>query len=136
LNTTHISNSKVDAYLSKAQPFARPVMEHLRDLVHQACPEVEETIKCSRPFFEYRGVILCNMSAFKEHCSFGFWGEEIAAVLRQAKVLGEDGMGSFGRITSLGALPPDKRMLGWIRQAAAFVDMANIRARLPPGAKW
>jgi uncharacterized protein YdeI (YjbR/CyaY-like superfamily) len=67
-------------------------------------------------------VILCNMSAFKEHCSFGFWGEEIAAVLREAKVLGGDGMGSFGRIASLADLPSDKRMLGWIRQAAAFVD--------------
>jgi uncharacterized protein YdeI (YjbR/CyaY-like superfamily) len=90
--------------------------------VHKACPEVEETIKWSRPFFEYRGAILCNMSAFKEHCSFGFWGEEIGAVLREAGVLGEDGMGSLGRITSVADLPSDKKMLGWIRQAAAFVD--------------
>jgi uncharacterized protein YdeI (YjbR/CyaY-like superfamily) len=104
------------------QPFALPILEHLRELIHQGCPGVEETIKWSRPFFEYRGVILCNISAFKEHCSFGFWGEEIGAVLREAKVLGEDGMGSLGRITSLSDLPSDKRMLGWIRQAAAFVD--------------
>jgi uncharacterized protein YdeI (YjbR/CyaY-like superfamily) len=120
--TTQTLNPKVDAYLAKVQPFARPIMEHLRELVHQGCPEVEETIKWSRPFFEYRGVILCNMSAFKEHCSFGFWGEEIAAVLREAKVLDGDGMGSFGRITNLTDLPSDKRMLGWIRQAASFVD--------------
>ena len=120
--TTQALNPKVDAYLAKVQPFARPIMEHLRELVHQACPEIEETIKWSRPFFEYRGVILCNMSAFKEHCSFGFWGEEIAAVLREAKVLDGDGMGSFGRIASLKDLPSDKRVLGWLRQAAAFVD--------------
>jgi uncharacterized protein YdeI (YjbR/CyaY-like superfamily) len=113
---------KVDAYLGKVQPFALPIMEHLRDLVHKGCPEVEETIKWSRPFFEYRGVILGNMSAFKEHCSFGFWGEEIAAVLRDAKVLQEDGMGSLGRITDLKDLPSDKRMLRWIRQAAGFID--------------
>jgi uncharacterized protein YdeI (YjbR/CyaY-like superfamily) len=113
---------KVDAYVARVQPFAQPIMEHLRHLVHKACPEIEETIKWSRPFFEYRGAILCNMSAFKEHCSFGFWGEEMSAVLREAKVLGEDGMGSLGRITSLAHLPPDKRMLGWLRQAAGFVD--------------
>jgi uncharacterized protein YdeI (YjbR/CyaY-like superfamily) len=106
---------RVDAYLANAQPFAQPIMEHLRDLVHKACPEVEETIKWSRPFFEYRGAILCNMSAFKQHCSFGFWGEEMGAVLREAGVLGQDGMG-------LADLPSDKRMLGWIRQAAGFVD--------------
>jgi hypothetical protein len=62
------------------------------------------------------------MSAFKQHCSFGFWGEEMGAVLREAGVLGQDGMGSLGRITCLADLPSDKRMLGWIRQAAGFVD--------------
>jgi uncharacterized protein YdeI (YjbR/CyaY-like superfamily) len=114
-------NPKVDAYLAKTQPFAQPIMTHLRELVHRGCPEVEETIKWSRPFFEYRGAILCNMSAFKEHCSFGFWGEEIGAVLREAKVLQRDGMGSLGRITSVKDLPSDKLMLGWIRQAAGFI---------------
>src|SRR5271170_5945950 len=120
--TTQTLNPKVDAYLDKVQPFALPIMEHLRELVHQACPDAEETIKWSRPFFEYRGVILCNISAFKEHCSFGFWGEEIGAVLRGAGVLERDAMGSLGRITSVADLPSDKQMLGWIRQAAGFVD--------------
>src|SRR5271155_5678738 len=115
-------NPKVDTYLAKVQPFAQPVLAHLRELVHKACPEVEETIKWSRPFFEYRGVILCNMSAFKEHCSFGFWGVEIGEVLREAKVVRGDGMGTFGRIKNVKDLPPDKLMLGWIRQAAGFVD--------------
>jgi uncharacterized protein YdeI (YjbR/CyaY-like superfamily) len=116
------TNPAVDAYLVKAQPFARPILTHLRELVHKGCPGVEETIKWSRPFFEYRGVILGNMSAFKEHCSFGFWGEEIGAVLRDANAPRKQGMGSLGRITSLNDLPPDKQMLDWIRQAAAFVD--------------
>ncbi len=119
---TQTMNPKVDAYLMKAQPFARPILAHLRELVHKACPGVEESIKWSRPFFQYRGAILCNMSAFKEHCSFGFWGEEIGAVLREAAVLKEGGMGSLGRITSVADLPSDKQMLSWIRQAAAFVD--------------
>ncbi len=87
-------NSKVDDYLKKAQPFARPILAHLRELVHKGCPEVEETIKWSRPFFEYRGAILGNMSGFKEHCSFGFWGEEIGAVLRSAKVV-QDGWNGY-----------------------------------------
>jgi uncharacterized protein YdeI (YjbR/CyaY-like superfamily) len=115
-------NPRVDAYCAKVQPFAQPILAHLRELVHKACPEVDETIKWSRPFFQYRGAILCNMSAFKEHCSFGFWGEEIGAVLREAAVLREGAMGSLGRITSVADLPSDKQMLGWIRQAAAFVD--------------
>jgi uncharacterized protein YdeI (YjbR/CyaY-like superfamily) len=119
---TMTANPKVDAYLEKAQPFAQPILSHLRELVHKGCPKVEESIKWSRPFFAYRGFILCNMSAFKEHCSFGFWGEEIAAVLRAAKVVRADGMGSLGRITRVDDLPPVKQLLAWIRQAAALVD--------------
>ena len=125
LTATKSLSPKVDAYLTKVQPFAQPIMTHLRALVHKGCPEVEETIKWSRPFFEYHGVILCNMSAFKEHCSFGFWGEEIGAVLREARVLQKDGMGSLGRITSLKDLPSDKQMLSWIQQAAGFVDSGH-----------
>ncbi len=118
-------NPKVDAYINKSKPFAQPILEHLRELSAQGCPAVEETIKWSRPFFEYKGAILGNMSAFKEHCSFGFWGEEIGAVLREAKVLREEGMGSLGRITTLKDLPADKQMLAWIRQATAFIDSGN-----------
>jgi len=119
--TTFKLNSRVDAYLAKSQPFAQPILAHLRELIHKACPEVEETIKWSRPFFEYRGAILCNISAFKQHCSFGFWGEEIGAVLRDAQALRGDAMGSLGRIARIQDLPPDKLMLDWIRQAAEFV---------------
>jgi uncharacterized protein YdeI (YjbR/CyaY-like superfamily) len=115
-------NPKVDAYLTRVRPFALPIVEYLRELVHKGCPEVEETIKWSRPFFEYRGAILCNISAFNEHCSFGFWGEEIGAVVREAGVVQEGGMGSLGRITNIKDLPPSKQMLGLIRQAAAFID--------------
>jgi uncharacterized protein YdeI (YjbR/CyaY-like superfamily) len=70
-------------------------------------------------------MIVCNMSAFKEHCSFGFWGVEIGAVLNEARVLQEGAMGSLGRITSVKDLPSDKQMLGWIRQAVGFITSGN-----------
>jgi uncharacterized protein YdeI (YjbR/CyaY-like superfamily) len=114
-------NPRVDMYIAKAKPFAQPIMEHLRQLIHKGCPEVEETIKWSMPFFEYRGVILGNMAAFKEHCSFGFWGQEIGAVLREAGIVQRGGMGTLGRITSVKDLPPDKQMLSLIRQASVFI---------------
>ncbi len=115
-------DSRIDAYIAKSKPFAQPILWHLRELVHKGCPGVVETMKWSHPFFEYGGVIFANMAAFKEHCSFGFWGEEISAVLREAKLLQADAMGSLGRLASLKDLPPDKQMLGLIRQAAAFID--------------
>ena len=115
-------DSRIDVYIAKSRPFAQPLLNHLRELVHKACPGVVETIKWSRPFFEYRGVILANMSAFKEHCSFGFWGQEISAVLRDAKVLQPDAMGSLGRLTRIEDLPTNKQMLGLLQQAVGFID--------------
>jgi uncharacterized protein YdeI (YjbR/CyaY-like superfamily) len=115
-------NPRIDVYIAKSRPFAQPILEHLRQQVHKACPGVVETIKWSRPFFEYKGVILGNMSAFKEHCSFGFWGEEISAVLREEKLLQPDAMGSLGRLTRVEDLPSNKQMLSLLRQAAAFID--------------
>ena len=112
---------RVDAYIAKAAPFALPILEHLRGLVHRGCPEVEETIKWSMPFFEYRGQILANMAAFKAHCSFGIWGKEMVAVMRKDGLLVEGGMGSLGKIASLKDLPRDRALLGYLRQATVLV---------------
>ena len=85
-------NPKVDAYIAKAQPFAQPILSHIRGLVHKACPEVEEAIKWSMPFFVLRGVILGHMAAFKQHCAIGLWGPEMNAILNEAGLHSENGM--------------------------------------------
>jgi len=123
-------NPKVDLYIAQAKPFAQPILHHLRALVHQACPGVQETIKWSRPFFEYQGQILGNMSAFNAHCSFGFWGQEIGTVLREAKVLQEEGMGSLGKIAKIEDLPSKKHLLEWLKQAKTFIDEGSYTSSI------
>jgi uncharacterized protein YdeI (YjbR/CyaY-like superfamily) len=136
MKTATALNPKVDAYIEKAAPFAQPVLEHLRELVHKACPDVEEAIKWSMPFFVYKGQILGNMAAFKAHCSFGLWGGEVSAVMRKDGVLSDNGMGKLGKISSLKDLPSDKAMLGYIKQAVAFVeDGGKTMQRKPKEAK-
>ena len=115
-------NAAVDAYIAKSAPFAQPILIHLREAVHEGAPKVEEAIKWSRPFFMYRGVILGNISAFKEHCSFGLWGTEIATILLADGIASSEGMGTFGRIASLKDLPPRKKLLSYIKQAAKMID--------------
>jgi hypothetical protein len=63
---------RIDAYIDKAAPFARPILKYLREIVHAGCPDVEETLKWRMPHFDYKGM-MCGMAAFKEHCAFGFW---------------------------------------------------------------
>lgn len=107
---------RVDAYIAQSAPFAQPILERLRTLVHQACPGVEETLKWSMPSFQYAGGIVCMMAAFKQHVAFGFW--------KHALVMGagveRDGMGSFGKMTSLRDLPPKRELVALIRKAAAL----------------
>ena len=112
----------VDTYIAKSRPFAQPVLAFLREAVHRAVPDVNEQMKWSRPFFLHRGVILANMAAFKEHCSFGLWGGEMAEKLQSAGISASEAMGSFGRITSVGDLPPAAELESYIRHAAKLID--------------
>src|SRR4051812_33353592 len=114
---------KVDTYISNAAEFAKPILKHLRKLVHASCPEVNETIKWRFPHFEYQGV-LCSMAAFKEHCAFGLWKERL--ILGESKTVEKRGMGSFGCIRSLSDLPGEKVLVGYVKKAAAL-NQAGIK---------
>lgn len=110
-----IRNPAVDAYIEKSADFAKPILNHLRALVHEACPGVEEAIKWSFPNFMYHGV-MCNMAAFKAHATFGFWKAKI--LLKNTKLkISEKAMGQFGTLTRLSDLPSDKILKDLIREA-------------------
>ena len=92
---------RIDDYVAKSADFAKPILNHLRKLIHAACPAVEETMKWSFPHFMYKGM-LCSMAAFKNHCSFGFWkGALIFGGDDGYNKASEEAMGQFGRITAL-----------------------------------
>ena len=114
----------IDAYIAKSATFAKPILKHLRKVVHAGCPKVEETMKWSMPHFDYKGM-LCGMAAFKEHCSFGFWKKSL--ILGQDRAAEKAGMGSFGCIRSLADLPNEKTLIGYVKKAAALNE-AGIKA--------
>jgi len=115
---------RIDAYISRSADFAKPILKHLRKVVHAGCPQVEETIKWSMPHFDYRGM-MCGMAAFKEHCAFGFWKADL--ILDRDKQADKSGMGSFGCIKSLADLPSEKTLIGYVKKAAALNE-AGIKA--------
>ena len=105
---------RVDAYIEKAAPFARPILTRLRKLVHAACPEVEETMKWSVPHFDYRGEMMCSMAAFKAHCGFGFWkGDLVVGPAAGPK----EAAGHLGRLTSVDDLPSAAVFTRYIKKA-------------------
>src|SRR5579863_626461 len=110
---------RVDTFISKCAGFAQPILQHLRQLVHKACPAATETIKWGMPFFEYSGGLLCNMAGFKQHCSFGFWNASLLTDPEGAvQVKNRTSMGHFERIASLKDLPADKTIIALIKEAA------------------
>ena len=121
---------RIDAYIANSADFAKPILTHLRKLVHAACPDVEETLKWSMPAFMHKG-ILCGMAAFKGHCTFGCWKHELIFPKGSER---DGAMGQLGRITALADLPGDKVLLGYLRKAVELND-AGVKKPAPPRPK-
>ena len=119
------TDPRVDAYIEKANDFAKPILAKLRKLVHQAAPSSTETIKWGMPSFEYKGP-LCGMAAFKQHAVFGFWKASLMKddtnTLKANAMQGGDAMGNLGRICSVKDLPKDAVLLRLIKQAVKLND--------------
>ena len=111
-------DSRIDAYIEKSAEFAKPILNYIREVVHSACPDVEETIKWGFPHFMYKG-ILCSMASFKQHCAFGFWKgslvfDSVPGVKKKRK---DTAMGQLGRITAIADLPERKLLARCIVEA-------------------
>jgi uncharacterized protein YdeI (YjbR/CyaY-like superfamily) len=106
-----------DTYIAKKPPFARPILAKIRELVHQACPDVQEVMKWSHPHFDYKG-IMAGMASFKEHVHFGFWKQNL--LKDPNRIFKNGGDGHRTRITSVADLAPDRVVIATIKEAAAL----------------
>lgn len=117
-----IKDSRIDAYIEKAEPYARSILKHIRKLIHVACPEVEETLKWQFPHFNYKGM-MCSMAAFQKHCAFNFWKGAIMRdphhILDKAP---QHSMGQLGKLMTLNDLPSDKIFIEYIQEAMKLND--------------
>ncbi len=112
---------RIDEKIARAAPFARPILEHLRALVHKTVPDAGEAIKWGMPHFTYKGKNIAGMASFKAHCAFMIHGEG-----RQGAEGG--GMGSAGKIAALADLPPDEELAERLRIAQGRIDRGEKEA--------
>ena len=108
---------RVDAFIARSADFAKPILVRVREMVHEACPEVEETIKWGSPFFDYKGQMMCAIGAFKQHCALIFWK---ASLIEGLPANGDKSRGSFGRVTSVKELLTKKQFTGFSKAAMAL----------------
>ena len=114
------TDPRIDAYIERQAEFAKPILRHLREVVHAVCPDCEETLKWSMPTFMYRKEMLAGMAAFKQHATFGFWRGSLVVGADEEKMM--SGMGQFGRLTSVDDLPPREELEALVRKAMKLTE--------------
>ena len=120
-----MKDKRVDEYIAGAPEYARPILKELRKRVHASVPGAGETIKWGMPYFEYKGSPLAGMSAFKAHCGFGFWHPRM-----RSRDKSPEGIGQFGKITSVADLPPAAEFSKLAKKAQRLVD-GGVKSSLP-----
>lgn len=120
---------RIDAYIKKAPAFAQPVLTYIRETVHGACPDAEETMKWNSPQFMYNGSLMVGVAAFKSHCRLIFWKGPLIKGPN-----GEDAnVTTIGKPTSIAELPPKKVLVNYIKQAMKLneegVKLTQARAK-------
>jgi len=124
-----MNDPRVDEYIAKKPGFARPILEHIRKLVHEAAPDIEETMQRGNPHFDHKGMV-CGMAAFKAHCALGFWRHDLIVGDGKDGATAASAMGSFGRITSVSDLPPRKILINYVKKAVAL-NQSGSKAGMP-----
>jgi uncharacterized protein YdeI (YjbR/CyaY-like superfamily) len=124
---------KIDAYIEKSQDFAKPILNYIREMVHEYCPDAEETMKWSFPHFIYKGKNLCAMASFKQHCTFGFWLEkEMKTMQAITQDIEKNAMFSLGKITRIEDLPSKPQLKKAIKEAMDLTDMGVTMKKAAP----
>lgn len=95
-------NPSVDEFIERAQPFAKPILTHVRERVHTLVPDVREDIRWRMPAFMRGNSILLIVGAFKAHVAINFWRGDSVVPHETSGALGQ-----LGRLTTLDDLPAE-----------------------------
>jgi len=127
---------RIDEYINKAAGFAQPILSHIRELVHEVCPDVEETIKWGMPHFDYNGSLMLGMASFKQHCALTFHKANLLPDPYGLLVPTEkSGMGHFGKLSGPEDLPSDDILKEYIRDAMRVNQEGKKVKKAAPAAK-
>lgn len=113
-------SEKVDDYIARSEPFARPILDHFRKLVHRTIPDVGEALKWGMPHFVIGGSVACYMAAFKRHVAIGFTGGSAMSDpygYLENDPDGRTAMGNLGRLTKKGDMPDDRALRYYVTES-------------------
>ena len=123
-------NPQFDDYIAKSADFAKPIMEYLRQIIHETCPDVEEIIKWGNPHFDYKGDMMCILAGYKNHCSFSLYKAELMSDTKIIEsVKAGQKMGYMEKIKSLSDLPAKETLVAYIKEAMVLNENGVKKAK-------
>jgi uncharacterized protein YdeI (YjbR/CyaY-like superfamily) len=128
-------DSAVDEYIKMAPAFAKPILNHIREVLHKAFPDVEEKMLYNCPTFMFADSPLCSMLVYdKPYCALNLWKHKILKdpdklLVTQSKEKGKI-VGNLTFLESLKDLPSDEIIIGFINQVIEL-NKQGIKPPLP-----
>ncbi len=124
------TDPRVTAYIRKQQPFAQPILKYLREVVHEAVPECEETLKWGAPAYMHHGIV-CITAGFKKHTAIVLWKGPL--ILNTKGKRADEAWGDYGRVTTIDDLPARSTLIKYLRATAKLnEDGVKVSARKKP----
>jgi uncharacterized protein YdhG (YjbR/CyaY superfamily) len=66
------SAKTVDEFIAEAPAEAQPVLEHIRKVIKQAVPDVDETMGYGKPYYKYHGW-MTGVTLYTKHLGVEIW---------------------------------------------------------------
>ena len=127
---TNRAHPGVDAYLAALPEWQQEICADLRQIIWQADPEIEETIKRSvQPYFVLQGNV-CALLAARDHVNLFLYDPTVAdpdgiinqghgnATARAMQIYRDDSINATALTTLLRAIVANNRAGGWRRLVA------------------
>lgn len=128
-------NKKVTDYIAKSADFAKPILNHLREIIQSTCPDAEEDIKWGTPHYSYKGDHLVMMAGFKNHCSFSLYKAEMMKdkTIQDSVMTGKK-FGYMDKVKDFSELPAKKVLVAYIKEAM-MINESGIKKERPKADK-
>jgi uncharacterized protein YdeI (YjbR/CyaY-like superfamily) len=124
-------NTAIDDYITSKEPFAQEILAHLRDVIHDAAPDMIETIKWRQPCFEHNGLV-CAVAAFKKHVSFSFFKGQLLNDCDGIFSLSDNNELTALKFSSLAEIPANSVLKKYIQQAIALNSASKLKKKVTP----
>lgn len=121
-------NSDIDNYIAGKAPFAQEILTHLRQIIHNAAPDITETIKWRQPCFEHNGLV-CSVAAFKKHVTFSFFKGKLLNDSNNIFPTSDNNELTSLKFSVLADIPQDDILTAFIQQAIALNADSNCKRK-------